>query len=162
VIYPGTNGKMTEIAAAMGLTNLEDMDRFVETNRRNYRRYRDGIEELPGLSVLRYDESERNNYQYVVMEVGEHSGLSRDDVVRALHAENVLARRYFWPGCHNMQPYRAFYPHAGLMLPNTARVAERVIVLPTGASLPGEAIDGIVSIVRALSDGRPRPGRNAR
>ena len=35
VIYPGTNGKMTEIAAAMGLTNLEDLPDFVATNRRN-------------------------------------------------------------------------------------------------------------------------------
>ena len=34
VIYPGTNGKLAEIAAAMGLTNLEDLDDFVATNRR--------------------------------------------------------------------------------------------------------------------------------
>ena len=42
VIYPGTNGKMTEIAAAMGLTNLEELDDFVAINRRNYQCYRDG------------------------------------------------------------------------------------------------------------------------
>ncbi len=53
VIYPGTNGKMTEIAAAMGLTNLEDLDDFVAINRRNYQCYRDAIASIPGLSVLR-------------------------------------------------------------------------------------------------------------
>ena len=36
VIYPGTNGKLTEIAAAMGLTNLQELDRFVAVNWRNY------------------------------------------------------------------------------------------------------------------------------
>ncbi len=106
VIYPGTNGKMTEIAAAMGLTNLEDLDEFVALNRRNYHCYREAIASIPGLSVLQYDESERNNYQYVVVEVAPYFPVSRDRIVEILHAENILARKYFWPGCHNMQPYK--------------------------------------------------------
>ncbi len=40
-------------------------------------------------------------------------------LVRVLHAENVLARRYFYPGCHEMEPYRSYFPHAGLVLPET-------------------------------------------
>jgi len=153
VIYPGTNGKMAEIAAAMGLTNLEDMDDFVATNRHNYQCYRDAIAVVPGLSVLQYDESERNNYQYVVVEVAPYFPVTRDRIVEALHAENVLARKYFWPGCHNMEPYRSYYPHAGLVLPNTNRVAERVVVLPTGSALRADAIRGIASILGVLALG---------
>src|SRR5205823_8509995 len=115
VIYPGTNGKMTEIAAAMGLTNLEDLDSFVAINRRNYDVYRTGIEEISGLGLLKYDESEANNFQYIVMEVSSKFPLSRDAIVDVLHAENILARKYFWPGCHNMEPYRSYYPNAGLV-----------------------------------------------
>src|SRR5256884_3937506 len=143
VIYPGTNGKMSEIAAAMGLTNLEDLDDFVAINRRNYQCYRDAIASIPGLSMLEYDESERNNYQYVGVEVAPYFPISRDRIVEVLHAENILARKYFWPGCHNMEPYRSYYPHAGLVLPNTDRVAERVVVLPTGSALHADAIQGI-------------------
>ena len=40
VIYPGTNGKMTEICAAMGLTSLEAMEEIIAANRRNYEAYR--------------------------------------------------------------------------------------------------------------------------
>ena len=141
VIYPGTNGKMTEIAAAMGLTNLEDMDEFVAINRRNYQCYRDAIGAIPGLSVLEYDESERNNFQYVVVEVAPYFPVSRDRIIEVLHAENVLARQYFWPGCHNMEPYRSYYPHAGLVLPNTTSVAERVVVLPTGSAVTNADIN---------------------
>ncbi len=75
VIYPGTNGKMTEIAAAMGLTNLEDLDRFVAANRRNYEIYRDAIAAISGLELLAFDESERNNFQYIV--VDRRTGISR-------------------------------------------------------------------------------------
>ena len=154
VIYPGTNGKMTEIAAAMGLTNLEDLADFVAINRRNYQCYRDAIASIPGLSMLEYDESERNNYQYVVVEVAPYFPVSRDRIVDVLHAENVLARKYFWPGCHNMEPYRSYYPHAGLVLPNTKRVAERVVVLPTGSALHVDAIRGIASVLGVLALGK--------
>ena len=154
VIYPGTNGKMTEIAAAMGLTNLEDLNDFVALNRRNYQCYKDAIATIPGLSLLEYDESERNNFQYVVAEVAPYFPISRDRIVEVLHAENILARKYFWPGCHNMEPYRSYYPHAGLVLPNTNRVAERVVVLPTGSALQEDAIDGITSVLAVLASGQ--------
>jgi dTDP-4-amino-4,6-dideoxygalactose transaminase len=154
VIYPGTNGKMAEIAAAMGLTNLEDLDDFVAINRRSYQCYREAIASVPGLSLLQYNESERNNYQYVVLEVAPYFPVARDRIVEVLHAENILARKYFWPGCHNMEPYRSYYPHAGLMLPNTNLVAERVVVLPTGSALNADAIRGIASILGILALGK--------
>jgi len=154
VIYPGTNGKMTEISAAMGLTNLEDLEDFVELNKRNYHCYVEAIRSIPGLSVLRYDESEKNNFQYIVVEVAPYFPVSRDKIVDALHVENILARKYFWPGCHNMEPYRSYYPHAGLVLPNTNRVAEHVVVLPAGSAMHTDAIMGITSILRILAQGR--------
>jgi dTDP-4-amino-4,6-dideoxygalactose transaminase len=155
VIYSGTNGKMTEMAAAMGLTNLEDLDSFVAINRRNYDLYRRSIEDINGLSLLKYDESEANNYQYIVAEVGSEYPVSRDAIVEALHAENVLARKYFWPGCHNMEPYRSYYPNAGLVLPNTKRVAERVVVLPSGSTISEEDIRAIVAVLKVLGEAKP-------
>ena len=153
VIYPGTNGKMTEIAAAMGLTNLEDLDSFVAINRRNYETYREGISRIPGLHLLGYDARESNNYQYVIVEVAPNFPVDRDRLVEILHAENILARKYFWPGCHNMEPYKSLYPHAGLVLPNTIQVAERVVVLPTGSAIGVDDIRVITSILQLLAKG---------
>lgn len=152
VIYPGTNGKMTEIAAAMGMTNLESLDEFVEINRANYLHYRQAIAGLRGLSVLSYDQAEKNNYQYIVISAGPEFPASRDRIVEVLHAENILARKYFWPGCHNMEPYRSYYPHAGLVLPNTNMLAERVVVLPTGSTVRQAHIDSIGSLLRTLAN----------
>ncbi|MBB4200281.1 dTDP-4-dehydro-6-deoxyglucose aminotransferase [Rhodoblastus sphagnicola] len=153
VIHPGTNGKMTEICAAMGLVNLDDTARVIEANRRNHLAYQAAIDDVPGLTILPFDDAERNNYQYVVMEVGPESHASRDEIIAALHAENILARRYFWPGCHKMKPYRDLFPHAGLVLPNTEAVANRVIVLPTGTTLPEGAVETIASVCRILQGG---------
>lgn len=150
VIHPGTNGKMIEIAAAMGLTNLDSIDSVVETNQRNYLSYRKGLSGLQGISLLSFNEAERNNFQYVVMEVSEECPIPRNQIIKALHAENILARKYFWPGCHNMKPYSDLFPHAGLMLPNTQQVANRVIVLPTGTALGLNEVSSICSILRTL------------
>lgn len=147
VIHPGTNGKMIEVCAAMGLVNLDHIDSVINVNRHNYQAYQKAFSGMAGLSVLAYDDTERNNFQYVVLEVGDGCQVSRDELVAALQAENILARKYFWPGCHKMSPYRELFPHAGLTLPNTDRVAERVIVLPTGTAITDVDIDAIQAVV---------------
>lgn len=150
VIHPGTNGKMIEVVAAMGLVNLDTLDSVLEANHRNYQFYQKELSGLPGINLLCYDEKKRNNYQYVVMEVGEDCTISRDEFVKALHAENILARKYFWPGCHKMKPYRELYPHAGLLLPNTKKVADRVVLLPTGTTIDSGMLRNVVSVIRVL------------
>lgn len=148
VIHVGTNGKMNEVSAAMGLTGLESMDEFIAINRRNYDHYRGALENFPGVHFLTYDETERCNYQYIILEIDQAvTGLSRDQLLETLWAENVLARRYFYPGCHHMEPYRSYFPHAGLLLPETERVSEQVLSLPTGTSVEPEKIQTICNII---------------
>jgi dTDP-4-amino-4,6-dideoxygalactose transaminase len=148
-VYLGVNGKMSEIHAAMGLTNFEALDEIISVNRRNYEAYQDRLAEVAGISVIDYDPAERNNYQYVVIEVDpELCPRNRDEIVEALHAQNVIARKYFWPGCHKMEPYRSLQPNAGLLLPETERIAARVIVLPTGQTVEGETVARVCRIIK--------------
>jgi dTDP-4-amino-4,6-dideoxygalactose transaminase len=149
VIYIGTNGKMSEVSAAMGITSLESVEEFVRINQRNYECYRNGLEGIPGIEVILYNETESNNFQFVVLTIDESvAGLSREAILKILHAENVIARRYFYPGCHRMEPYRSYYPHAGLLLPITEEVSEKVLCLPTGTSLNHEDIGKICTLIR--------------
>ncbi|MDB6028213.1 MAG: dTDP-4-dehydro-6-deoxyglucose aminotransferase [Verrucomicrobiales bacterium] len=149
VIYIGTNGKMNEMCAAMGLVGLDDLSHFITTNQRNYESYQRYLRGLPGVSLLPYSEVNRSNYQYVVLEIDESlSGIHRDYLLELLHAENVIARRYFYPGCHRMEPYRSYFPHAGLLLPETDKMAQRVLVLPTGTAVSDEHIKAICNVLR--------------
>ena len=136
VRHLGTNGKMSEASAAMGLTSLESLDAIIEHNRRNRSAYAKGLLDVPGVRLVRTDTNARHNHHYVVAEVDARvAGLSRDELVAALRFENVLARRYFHPGCHRMAPYDGLFPQAGLTLPVTEALARRVMVLPTGLSV---------------------------
>jgi dTDP-4-amino-4,6-dideoxygalactose transaminase len=150
VSYLGVNGKMTEVCAAMGLTSLESMEEILATNRANYFAYQRGLANLPGLAVLEHKQNERCNYQYIVVCVDpKESRLSRDEIVAVLQAENVLARKYFWPGCHRMEPYRSLQPNAHLHLPQTERVASSTFLLPTGQAITTNAIQIICEIIGA-------------
>jgi dTDP-4-amino-4,6-dideoxygalactose transaminase len=152
VVYVGTNGKMNEMSGALGLTSLESMDDFIAVNRVNHAAYAEGLRGLPGVTLSRYDDAERSNYQYVVLELDERdAGISRDQMHRVLHAENVLARRYFHPGCHQMEPYRSYFPNARLLLPETERLTQRVLSLPTGTAVGRAEIDTICGIIRTAT-----------
>lgn len=156
VIYIGINGKMSEISAAMGMCGLDALDGIVEANRRNHARYAMALSGLRGLQLVDYDRAERQNYQYVVVEVDEATtGLSRDALVDVLQADNIRARRYFFPGCHRMEPYGSLYPHAGLLLPHTERLCGTVLQLPTGTQLDEHDVDQICAV---LAGALARPG----
>jgi len=151
VVEIGTNGKLSEVSAAMGLVGLESLNEFIATNRRNYQRYQEELAGIPGISLLTYDEDEKCNYQYIVLEVDKTvTRIDRDELLRILLAENVLARRYFYPGCHRMEPYSSNFPDAGQLLPETEKLAERVLVLPTGTAVGVDHITKLCGILKTV------------
>jgi dTDP-4-amino-4,6-dideoxygalactose transaminase len=150
----GTNGKMSEISAAMGLTGLESLEEFIAVNYRNYKCYQRELADQPGIRLFPHNEVERGNYQYITVEIDESvTRLSRDRLMQVLWAENILARRYFYPGCHRMEPYRSYYSHAAQSLSETEKVTERVFCLPTGMSVTSTDIAVICRIIRTALQG---------
>jgi dTDP-4-amino-4,6-dideoxygalactose transaminase len=157
VIDLGINGKMSEISAAMGLTSLESLEQFIQTNYQNYLAYTEGLVGIPGVKLVQYDPQEKNNYQYIVIEIDEKTaGLSRDVLVEILHAENIRARRYFYPGCHQMEPYRSYFPNAGLVLSETEKLTQKTLQLPTGTAVTRADVEKICNLVQFVLYNSPQ------
>lgn len=151
VIDLGTNGKMTEVCAAMGLTGLECLDEFIAANYANYSHYETELADLPGVRFVSLDGGDRFNYQYIVLEIDETvTQITRDQMLDVLRAENILARRYFYPGCHRVEPYRSRFSRAGQQLPVTELLSRRVLVLPTGTAIGSDEVSGVCEIVRLV------------
>jgi dTDP-4-amino-4,6-dideoxygalactose transaminase len=149
VAYVGTNGKMDEVSAAMGLTSLENLDDVIQVNHRNYQAYQAALQGLPGVELVSHDETERNNYQYVIVKLDPHeTGISRDQLLSILAAENVMARRYFYPGCHQMEPYASRLAPAPSILPETEKLSRCVLALPTGTAIVPQDIRHICGLIR--------------
>jgi len=149
VIGLGIDANMSGASAAMGLSSLESMHTFVEVNRRNLARYDLRLTDLPGVVLFTDESLEQRNFHHVVVEVDEESaGLSRDDLIAVLRAENIFTRRDFHPCSHRMEPYQTLYPEARLRLPQSERLAERVLGLPAGNAMNEPAIDAVCDVIR--------------
>ncbi|PKL80164.1 MAG: dTDP-4-dehydro-6-deoxyglucose aminotransferase [Ignavibacteriae bacterium HGW-Ignavibacteriae-4] len=148
VTYIGTNGKMNEISAAMGLTSFDSIDTFIAKNKENYNLYKTEYDRIDGIKIINYNDSEKNNYQYIACEIDEKQfGLSRTELIDLLIKENILARKYFYPGIHRMEPYRSLYPYSSVFLEKTERLADRIISFPTGTAVDSDSIKRITSLV---------------
>ena len=113
--------------------------------------------DVPGIAFCAYDDSEWHNHHYIIVEC--EAGLetlSRDELMSALQQENVLARRYFYPGCHQMEPYRSMFPWAIFRLRNTRQLADRVLALPNGDSVSDGDIRNVCAILRLARRTPPR------
>lgn len=143
----GTNAKLSELHAAMGLTSLEELPRLLEINRRNYETYRAVLGAIPGLRLLEIPPAGRHNRQYIVVTVESPPfPFSRDELAAVLWSENVLARRYFTPGCHRIPAFEP-YLDAQPVLPHTDALCQTVLQLPTGGSVTEEDVEQIGRLI---------------
>ena len=137
----------------MGLTGFEILNDIIDTNRRNYIEYKSNLSDLPGISIIDYNDSEKNNYHYIVVEVDENLfGLSRDELLLVLNYEKVMARRYFYPGCHRCEPYRSSSANKNLYLPVTEMLSNKVLSLPNGTAVNRNDVKIICSLIKLISE----------
>lgn len=152
VSYIGTNGKMSEICAAMGLTNMESLQTFIEVNKANYQIYKRELGKIDGVTLVEYDEEQENNYHYIILCVDSALyGKTRDQLKQELESYNVMARRYFHPGCHRMEPYKTLNSSVGKSLPATEAFSQEVLAMPNGTQASVEDISNICRIVREFA-----------
>lgn len=151
VIHLGTNAKMCEVNAAMGLSVFARLDEILAHNEQNYLAYRDQLADLPGVRLFSYDHLKKSNWQYIVLEINEQEfGRSRDQVFEALLVQDIRARRYFYPGCHEMEPYRSMKCNSDRQLENTQRICHEVLCLPTGTAVSQESVRRICEAIKKL------------
>lgn len=148
VLSIGTNGKMNEFSAAMGLTSLENLSNFIEVNRLNYNKYLLELSNTPGINLINYNTVEKNNFQYIVIDIDYNlAGISRDQLLKILLTENIIVRRYFYPGCHRSEPYRSRQDKQN-NLEITEDVADRLLSLPTGTGINDLEIKKICDLIK--------------
>lgn len=145
----GTNAKLNEFAAAFALRGLESLDALIERNRKILQLYKEELAGIAGVTVYNPPRFPSGNYHYVVLMIdSKHGTLTRDELRRALWAENIQTRRYFHPGCHKSEPY-ASRPGAGERhLPVSEAVASQVLVLPAGAGVTLAEVEQISARIR--------------
>lgn len=151
VVAPGINGKMNEVQAAFGLLQLQHMERIQTGRARVDERYRAALNGIEGLLMPTTPAGCTRNHSYFPIRVTRNFPIGRDALYNELRANNIAARRYFYPLISEFPTYRGL-PSAGRSnLPVATEIAEQVLCLPIFPALTPEEQDRIIGIVTAVA-----------
>jgi dTDP-4-amino-4,6-dideoxygalactose transaminase len=144
----GFKANLSDVLAAIALCQLDKLDAHTEIRRRHVQAYDAALEELPGLTPLARDPSDRHAlHLYVIRVEAERAGADRDAYQRALTDENIGTSIHFLP-VHTLTYYRHRYPDQP-RLPIAERAGSEVLSLPLSpAHSDGDIADAIDALRR--------------
>jgi len=144
VEYVGGNAKMNEFQAAMGICNLRHVDAEIEKRKAIVERYREKFNGIDGIKLVQPKNGVKSNYAYFPI-IFDGYQLSRDEVFEKLKAEDIYARKYFYPLTNSFECYKDRFDVN--KTPVAKYIAERVLTFPLYADLALEDIDRICDII---------------
>jgi dTDP-4-amino-4,6-dideoxygalactose transaminase len=147
----GLNAKLNEVHAAMALASLDGVDDQVVLHRRKYELYVAGLLNIPGLKIVLHKPSERPDYRLIVVRIDDAWPLSRENTLRVLEAEKVLARPYYFPLHRKVVEFTRVCP----ALPVTEALSGTFMVLPSGAHVSEGDIEKIVDLLARIAQRSP-------
>ena len=142
----GTNAKMNEFCAAMGLCNLRHIDEEIAKRKKVYERYLERLSNIDGLVVSKVQENVFPNYAYFPIVVYKDKfGKNRDEIYNELAEQDIIARKYFYPLINDYECYRDQFDSNNT--PIAKKIADNVLTLPMYADLRLEDVDRICHII---------------
>ncbi len=151
VVAIGTNGKMNEFQAAMGLEVLKEVEAERKRRKKIKRVYHQKLEDIEGIIFISDLDGIKNSYQNLVVRIEEKKfGVSRDYVYDKLKEYNVFARKYFYPLCSNYSFYNNLPSAKKEFLPVANKIKDEVLSLPFYGGLSISQVEYICEIIKNL------------
>lgn len=137
----GYNYRMLNIQAALGIEQIDRLEEFIETKRKNYERYRAGIEEIDGLELLPFNGGVRANYWFYSLVIDEKRyGMGKDELLNRLIEEGIQTRP-IWGLIHEQRPY---LEHEAYEMEKSIWYQRRVLNIPCSSNLAPEEVDYVI------------------
>jgi perosamine synthetase len=143
----GFNYRMTNVQAALGLAQLEHIDRFVEMRRKNASLYNKQLKGVPGITLPKEMKWAKNVYWMYSIVIEDEFGMSRDELMAFLRQKGVDTRTFFIP-MHVQPAFNNMGLFKGERYPVSEMRAGRGLYLPSGSGLTEEQINSVCEAVR--------------
>jgi dTDP-4-amino-4,6-dideoxygalactose transaminase len=151
--FIGTNAKMSEFNAALGVVQLRHFDEVRQARRRVDGLYRQALADTAGIECLPIPDGVEPNHSYFPIFVTPDFPVSRDGLYERLKAEGVYARRYFYPLLSSLPMYGDLPSAAPANLPVATAAAEQILCLPIFPELSDSDLERVLSVVRRSARG---------
>ena len=145
----GENFRMTNLQAAVGLAQLEQIDRFVEIKRKMAKKYSEGLAGIPGIKLPVEKPGVKNVYWMYAIELAKDSGFDADRLAAHL-AERGIVTRPFFLGLHEQPVFHDAGLFVGERYPVAERIARQGLYLPSGLTITDEQISKIITAIQEV------------
>ncbi len=145
-VYAGGNAKMSEFQAAMGICNLRHIDSEIAKRKVLAEYYFSRLSGIAGIKLCLPQKDVCPNYAYFPV-VFDGYKYTREEVFEKLKAENIVARKYFYPLTNSFECYKDMPTACEDKTPVAKHIAESILTLPLYADLSREDVDRICDIV---------------
>lgn len=144
--YIGSNAKMNEFSAAMGICNLRHLNEEIAKRKVVKERYDELLSKIDGIKIGVGQKDVSKNYAYYPIVVDEkiYPG-TRDDICEKLEERNIFPRKYFYPITNQVDCYKDVFDAGNT--PTAEYVSKRVLTLPFYADLSLDKVDEICEII---------------
>lgn len=144
----GSNAKMNEFCAAMGLCNLRHVEDEILKRKKVVECYRENLSDIKGIQLSPIQKHVKPNYSYFPVVFDESIfGSTRNEVFKALAENNIFARKYFYPITNAFDCFHNKFNSN--LTPTALHISKRVLTLPLYAELELDNVRRICEIIRS-------------
>ncbi|MDD3534882.1 MAG: DegT/DnrJ/EryC1/StrS family aminotransferase [Candidatus Cloacimonetes bacterium] len=149
VVALGTNAKMNEAQAAMGLVLLRHLDNIIGLRKKWHELYIELLRGIEGITLLNIPPNLEHNYAYFPILINKPYPLTRDQLYDKFTEQNIFPRKYFYPLITDFSLYKNYSILSKHKIPNARRVADSVLCLPLYPDLTEKDVERICKVLSA-------------
>lgn len=141
----GYNYMMNNIQAAVGIAQMEQLEEFIKTKEKNYKLYKDLLQDIKGITLLPFSPNCRPNYWFYSILIDKSLyGLNRDELMEKLE-KNGIQSRPVWGLVHLQEPYKECMNYK---IEKANEYADTLLNIPCGSTLTQEQVKTVAAIIK--------------
>lgn len=141
----GYNYRMLNLQAALGTSQINQLEDFIETKIKNYKIYKEELEKIDGLKILSFRERIRPNHWFYSLKIDkEKYGIGRDELLKKL-VESDIQTRPIWGLIHQQKPYTSYQSYE---MEKSLYYYDRVLNLPCSSNLTEKEVYQVIGKIR--------------
>ena len=143
-MYIGTNARMNEFEAVMGICNLKHLDEEIAKRKVVGDKYAELLSNVDGIKLIQPEEGLVWNYSYYPV-IFDGYKENRDEIKAKLEKEDIFARKYFYPITNKFSCFQEKY--GNISVPVAAHAADCVLTLPMYADMTVKDAERICNVI---------------
>lgn len=140
----GYNYRMTNLQAALGVAQLEQLETFIAVKERNYLKYKNELEKTDGLTIAKFREGTRTNYWFYALLCEKPYKYTSRELMKYL-SDNKVQSRPVWGLIHEQKPYVGSYTYK---IEKAKFYWDRILNLPCSTNLSEQDVERVIALIR--------------